>query len=217
MFQTNSTIQKTEKIIHKRIKLTMNVSAFTHRIPLIYENGVCIMSRKNETKKTEKIDAKRESKNRDACQQAFLISLLVVNGYEIRINKLYKTGNITIQMFTISTIIKNGQEVFNENQIHSKDIKERRQYIDAMTNDSLIALLRKEGYEIEERKTRKTVNPDSISMKRIGSIFSETKFFSFNKLVDNGRKVHDIIRDKVSTKNGLTIQPYDPLLSSIFC
>ena len=118
-------------------------------------------------------------------------------------------------MFTISNIIKNGEEVFNEKQIHSKDIKERRQYIDAVTNDSLIALLRKEGYQIEERKTRKTVNPDAISMKRIGSVFSETKFYSFNKLVDNGRKVHEIIRDKITTKNGLTIQPYDPLLTSI--
>ena len=187
-------------------------SAFTHRIPLIFQNGVSNMIRERTETRGNKIHAKRESKNRDACQQAFLIALLVKNGYEVAIKRLYKRGNITIQMFTISEISKNGIILFNESQINMKEtvIKERKQYVDAITNDVLIDFLQKEGYEIEERKTRKVVKPNSVSMKRIGSIFSREEFFSFNKIVNSGKKFNEIIRSKISTKEGCTIPAYFP-------
>ena len=193
------------------------LSAFTISLPLINEgNEIYSIKRIIQKDDKNKMDAKRESKNRDAFQQSFLIGKLVECGYQITINRLYKRGNITHQMFTIDSISKNGINQFLETQkiIEEHKYKEKRQYLDAETNECLINLLKKEEFTIEERKTRKVVKEGSIAMQRIASVYYNGKFYGNTEIMKIGCFYNQIIKNKISTKNGVTLLPFDPIFNS---
>ena len=97
-------------------------SAFQKVIPLTSEDGITFrikdvsFLRNFHSSKEEKIDAKRESKNRDACQQGFLVGIVNSLGYEVEVNRIYKRGNVTFQMFTINCVRKDKKIVFKPSE-----------------------------------------------------------------------------------------------------
>ena len=208
------------------------MSAFTHKIPLMTEDGKIFTMNlmkmreqhhhqelipphsesktesKGEFKSDSKIDAKRESKNRDACQQSFLIWLLTSIDYEIELNRLYKRGNITFQMYTIKSIQKDGRTVVDPNSFtfEYNGLKEKRQYTDAVTVNMMIELLIQEGFEIEERKTRKVVKRNSIGMRRLMKISNGNVQFDFKEIIEIGKECYLEIRNRISTRQGYLVQ-----------
>ncbi|BFU24347.1 hypothetical protein KM1_104850 [Entamoeba histolytica HM-3:IMSS] len=198
-------------------------SAFITRVPFHIEDGnVFVMNYEEKKVKNEMINAKRESKNRDAAQQAFIVGVLSQSGYEVNINRLYKRGNMTYQMFTINNVKKDDKVVFDASHLEFEydGLKEKRQYLDAITNNYLIELLNKCGVIVEERKTRKVIKPNSIAMKRLNSVTINGKFFGFRHINEIGCHFNQIIRSRTSTKSGSVVLPYDvsfecPNLSSI--
>ena len=193
------------------------ISAFTKRIPLYSADGKTFTTTKIEIRSDEsKIDAKRESKNRDACQQAFLIGLLSERGYEVEINRIYKRGNVTFQMLTIKNVKKDGKVIFDTNNFDFEyhGLKEKRQYTDAMTINCMIDILISEGFQIEERKTRKVVKPNSIGMKRISKIYNDEICYEFKEIISMGKEMYKDIRNKISTKKGFVIQQNDLSISN---
>ncbi|ELP84684.1 hypothetical protein EIN_173590 [Entamoeba invadens IP1] len=189
-------------------------SAFEVRFRLVQDahNVFSICKETCEAKRVRNICcAKRESKNRDAAQQSFLVGALIAFGYEVSINRLYKRGNLTFQMFTIPNIRKNGVKVFDADHLgfEYKTLKEKRQILDAITNNTMVYLLEQNRCYFEERKTRKITRDDGISMKRLNSAIINGRHFDLKQINEAGCHFNQTIRTKITTKEGMTIKPFD--------
>ncbi|ELP90833.1 hypothetical protein EIN_359160 [Entamoeba invadens IP1] len=198
----------------------MPMSAFDHRVILLtispnvflYKDTPTIPQTPTKTYSHKHIDqAKRNSKNRDAFQQSFLLGMLVKCGYNVYVNKLYKKGSITHQMFTVNIVQKNETTVFNANSLifQYDSLKQKRQYLDALTNNTILNLLTQNGCVIEERKTRKVCKNNSILMKRVNSIKYRDETFDQKQIIKLGAFLNQKIRERTSTKEGVMIKAFD--------
>ncbi|KAL7721668.1 Uncharacterized protein QTN25_001325 [Entamoeba marina] len=187
------------------------VSAF-RKLQLTEEfPNIFVVKERLKSSKIEMVNAKRESKNRDAAQQAFLIGALSQMGYNIEINRLYKKGTTTFQLFTINTISSNHTLEFDVNKLHIpfEGLKERRQYLDAVTNNKIIELLEIGGATFEERRTRKVKKENSVSMKRIMKMTIQGQSYDMTQILAIGKRINDLIKQSMSTKKGIEIVAYD--------
>ena len=193
----------------------MTPSAFIEYRVYSTDGKIFEMKKEDEIRKS-KTDAKRISKDQDAYQQSFLISLLVCNGFEIVINRLYKKSNLTSQTFSIQSISRDDFVYFNQDTFQTQytNLKEKRQNLDCYVNNLMIQLLENEGYVFEERKTRRVIKSFSIKMKRIKSFYHHGKIVSNVQLLEEGKICHQNIRSRISTKHGCVLLPNDYILRS---
>lgn len=166
--------------------------------------------------KMYKTEAKRLTQNRQVYQQSYLIALLNSHGYEFIINPLYKKGKILSQMFTFQRISKDGCVYYNENYFQTicNNLKERRRNLDATVNNILITLLKREGYFVEEKNTRKLLIEHNIKMVRIKSISYNRKRNNTVQIYDKGKKCYEYLRSHLTTKNCFILPPYEYSLNS---
>ena len=168
----------------------------------LYHEGNHVFSLKKDTnsKKDQVLISKRNGTNRDACQQSFLISLLIFLGFEFHINKLYKKGKTTLQLYTINSIFYNGECKFNQQMLTDlpSDQKLRRRNIDSITNRIMIDLINqfdicslslkkgKTGTKCEEmmRLTKAIVNKREYETDEIYSIGHEVNY-QINQLLNS--------------------------------
>ena len=190
-------------------------SPFT-RYPLYSKDGITFELKKEDEIRKIKTDAKRVSKDQDAYQQSYLISVLNVHGFEIVINRLYKKSNLTSQTFSIQSISRDGIVYFNQDTFESTytNLKEKRQNLDCYVNNLMIHLLKQEGYVFEERKTRRVIKSFSIKMQRIKSFIYNGKCVTNHQLLEEGKFCHANIKSRITTKHGCILEPNDYSLKS---
>ncbi|ELP86903.1 hypothetical protein EIN_445300 [Entamoeba invadens IP1] len=161
------------------------------------------------TKKTEVVNdsinnisrllqAKRASADRDAAQQGFLISVLALNGFEVKMNKLYKKGKTTHQLYVIDLITREGTVYFNLNDFHlpSENLKQKRRSQDALTNNILIEIAEKFCGAVFKLKNGKKSNV-CIPMKRIQTANVNGVFYTAEKILVDGIYENENIRDNL--------------------
>lgn len=179
-------------------------------------DGKVFEMRKEDEIRKSKTDAKRISKDQDSYQQSYLITSLNNQGYEIRINRLYKKSHLTSQTFSIQSISRDGIEYFNQDHFETfyTNLKEKRQNLDCYVNNLMMNLLEKEGYNFEERKTRRVIKSFSIKMRRIKSFYYNGKIITNTQLLDDGKICHNKIKSRISTKHGCILEPNDYIICS---
>ena len=144
------------------------------------------------------VEAKRESTNKEAIQQSFLIHLLITNGYTIKIGKIYKRSDYTRHVFKIEEIRDSEDYLIYEIDEKIKEIKDmklRRRKIDSEANEIMIKEIEKLGGEIKLRRTKgcKIYEP----IKRIKSIKIGEIKFKKDEIQYIGKKMNDYITLKV--------------------
>ncbi|KAL7720026.1 Uncharacterized protein QTN25_002555 [Entamoeba marina] len=190
------------------------------KLPLVQdiddENVYSVLENSEEVMKKNMLLAKRTSKNREAVQQAILIALLNMFGYDVEINKPYKKGNTTMQLYTIQEISTRNDVVWSTSLLSYEyhTAKEKRQYLDAITNNIMISILQKHGVIVEERATRKGTKECCILMKRINTITSGNYLFELEKLNEIGKNINMIIHNRL-IKCSVVIQHHDQQLMKI--
>lgn len=151
----------------------------------------------------EMLEAKRNSKNRDAAQQSFLIGLISLLGYDIEINKLYKKGKTTNQLFTINSIKKNETTIFKTYDVVPEvaDLRDKRRCLDAVTNAKLLNILSQyEWISITEKKCRLSKYGNSIGMRRLKSITIGKSTLKMKDICEIGKNVHQFITSTMGEK-----------------
>ena len=144
-----------------------------------------------------KLEAKRQSKNRDAIQQSFLIKKLHECGFDITIAKLYKKGMTTMQLFRIKRILYHGVEYFNERKlVFNGDMKMVRRDIDAYTNNTLLDLLQQNKHVVMKEKKLKE-GTKSVGMRRFNRITIDDESFDGNTIESIGKEVYAFILNHV--------------------
>lgn len=162
------------------------------------------------------MDAKRASKNRDAAQQGFLISVLLRLGYDVTVNCLYKKAFTTRQLFTIRSITRDDQVVFDFSTLPkpSGDFKEKRQCIDALTNNAIIRIICSNGARVIERRTRGVSKKHLVNTIRIASAKVMGDEFSMEQIEQVGIECNDAINRLSSFTHGsFTLKSTDPMAS----
>ena len=104
------------------------LSAFT-RQPLQQETSTIFVyncQEDSETSRHSLLQAKRESNNRDAAQQAFLIVLLVQFGYNIKVHRLSKEGKTMNQLFRIERIWKGERTYYDRDDCGTDDYSSKK-------------------------------------------------------------------------------------------
>ncbi|ELP89436.1 hypothetical protein EIN_390610 [Entamoeba invadens IP1] len=163
---------------------------------------------KTETKaksyQVEMLKAKRNSKNRDAAQQAFLIGMAASFGYQIDINKLYKKGKTTSQLFTINSISKDNKFLFKTHDVvpEVEDLRDKRRCLDAVTNSTLLdIIIATIGVKVCEKKCRISKYGNSIGMRRIKALRFGGCNFSTKEITEFGNRIHNNILNHMGTKS----------------
>ncbi|GAB1220499.1 hypothetical protein ENUP19_0054G0072 [Entamoeba nuttalli] len=170
-------------------------------------------NKRQETYQEEMLNAKRKSKNRDAAQQSFLIGLLATFGYELKINKLYKKGKTTSQLFTINSIKKEGTLVYKSYDVvpEVEDLRDKRRCLDAVTNSKLLdlALSHPEVVAVE-KKCRISKYGHAIGMRRIKTLSLNGCTLRILDITKLGAQIHNMILEHMGEKDCLVnTQSYD--------
>ncbi|ELP91647.1 hypothetical protein EIN_206340, partial [Entamoeba invadens IP1] len=140
--------------------MSLHRSVFIRR-PLVEEakNVYTIRTTNPQQQKSiEALEAKRESRNRDAAQQSFLIGVAKTMGMTVTLHRLLKKGTTSSQIFLVESIALNGRTLFSEKDLpvlqeSSQDRK--RRMVDCLTNDAFINILQETGkISFFERKGR---------------------------------------------------------------
>ncbi|EKE42603.1 hypothetical protein ENU1_015820 [Entamoeba nuttalli P19] len=194
------------------------------KIPLtIDEDGsYVILDNSDEVVKKEQLVAKRESQNRVVIQQMFLVAVLNTIGFDIVLNKPHKRSTTTMQCFPISKISRGQQVIWDVEQedLKDKSSKEKKTYLDTMTNNLMILLLKQNNIVLKERSTRKGTKEDYIQMKRIESIAIGNGVINLIQSNEFGKRIYSKIQNRMQ-KDGLTLYHFDKeimnLLYSSIC
>ncbi|ELP86734.1 hypothetical protein EIN_307300 [Entamoeba invadens IP1] len=151
------------------------------------------------------LQAKRASVERDAAQQGFLILVLACNGFEVKVNKLYKKGRTTHQLYVIESITREGKVYFNLDTLHfpSENLKQKRRRQDTATNNAMIDIIEKFCGAQFVMKIGKKLSL-SIPMKRIHTVSIDGINFNSEKIMERGIYQNESIRDNL-TPEGCTI------------
>lgn len=152
----------------------------------------------------EMLSAKRNSKNRDAAQQSFLIGLAAMFGYEIEVNKLYKKGKTTSQLFIVNWIKKDASYTFKSYDVvpEVNDLRDKRRCLDSVTISRLIDIVAaRPGMIITEKKCRLSKYGHEIGMRRIKSLTYRGVHYSISDISRIGNTVHEYIMEHMGVKN----------------
>ncbi|ELP86106.1 hypothetical protein EIN_327530 [Entamoeba invadens IP1] len=189
-------------------------SAF-HHVNIIYEGGGMYREMREEEKQSEyyrsqnqnvlepnkhyqdeMLDAKRLSKNRDAAQQSFLIGWLGYLGYHVRVNRLYKKGKTTSQLFTVNSVSKDGKIIYKSSdvKISVDDLRDRRRCIDAVTNSWMIDTIKaKTNACLIEKKCRESKFGEIGVMRRLKKVEFLGSTLIPSDITEIGLNVHSFI------------------------
>lgn len=149
-------------------------------------------------KKEISIKAKRDSANRDACQQLFLIHFLLSHGYTIILRKPRKKSKKSLQLFIIDRIInKSGLILFDINSFSmtSSDEKINRRNLDAFTNSSMISLVKNCNCQINIKKGKKAEKTSQF--ERIERIISNDHIIMYSTIKSIGQKMYNIVEKQL--------------------
>ena len=153
-------------------------------------------------RKESAVKAKRDSTNRDACQQMFLIALLLHYNYSVIIRKPRKKSTKTLQLFVVDRIMDpTGMMVYDINNFssNSDDEKINRRNLDSHTNTTMIDLLKNHNayFEIKKgKKAEKTSQFDRIERVNIGN-----QMYSYSHIKNIGVAMNDVIRENIQNNN----------------
>ncbi|BFU25735.1 hypothetical protein EHI8A_092250 [Entamoeba histolytica HM-1:IMSS-B] len=188
------------------------------KIPLtIDEDGsYVILDNSDEVVKKEQLVAKRESQNRVVIQQMFLVAVLNNIGFDIVLNKPHKRSTTTMQYFPISKISRGQQVIWDVEQedLKDKSSKEKKTYLDTMTNNLMILLLKQNNIFLKERSTRKGTKEDYIQMKRIESIAIGNGVINLIQSNEFGKRIYSKIQNRMQ-KDGLTLYHFDKEITNL--
>ncbi|EDR29058.1 hypothetical protein EDI_008380 [Entamoeba dispar SAW760] len=188
------------------------------KIPLtIDEDGsYVILDNSDEAVKKEQLVAKRESQNRVVVQQMFLIAVLNNIGFDIELNKPHKRSTTTMQCFPISKIRLRQQIIWDAEQedLKDKSSKEKKIYLDTMTNNLMILLLKQNNIILKERKTRKGTKEDYIQMKRVESIAIDNGIINLSQSNEFGKRIYIKIQNRMK-KGGLILYQNDKEITNL--
>ncbi|KAL7720620.1 Uncharacterized protein QTN25_001853 [Entamoeba marina] len=148
--------------------------------------------------------AKRESINRDAAQQSFLIWLLNKKGYQIELYKLYKGGSTMYQLFKVKRIYNGNNKIFDIKDLDSNckvELKQRRRLNDINTNNALITILERDGVIFDKKKSRSTPTSHNITMKRIISVITDNEMFTSKMIQEKGFAVNNELKLEMKETN----------------
>ena len=155
-----------------------------------------------ERKKELSVKAKRDSTNRDACQQLFLIFLLLQNNYTVIIRKPRKKSTKTLQLFVIDRILSpEGATVYDINDFSSSSTDEKinRRNLDSHTNTTMINLLKEHNAYIEIKKGKKAEKTSQFDRVERVNFLNQNYTYSHIKTI--GNDMNTIIRDQIKTNN----------------
>ena len=153
-------------------------------------------------KKEMSVKAKRDSTNRDACQQLFLISLLLQFNYTVIIRKPRKKSTKTLQLFVIDRIMNpSGTLVFDINDFSSTSTDEKinRRNLDSYTNATMIKLLKEHNGYVEIKKGKKAEKTSQFD--RIERVNIENQIYSYSHIKNIGNAMNEIIRNNIQNNN----------------
>lgn len=203
-------------------------SAFKH-IPqncLSYDNKICIY-RPNEVleKRQKQTEAKTRSENRTTFQECFLINELLQYGYIINIAKVYKKSSKLCTFFKLQSIKKDNIYNFKEEECKydiEKDfkngimsiaynLKSKRRYFNRRSNNVMINLLEKLGYEFSFKKNKKKSKsktfPNKYQANRIDKFIYNNNVYDAEYMYAVGKKLYFSIYDKVQKQDYEFTQP----------
>ncbi|KAL7714144.1 Uncharacterized protein QTN25_008216 [Entamoeba marina] len=148
--------------------------------------------------------AKRESNNRDAAQQSFLIWLLNKKGYQIVLYKLYKGGSTMYQLFKVKRIYKGNNKIFDVKDLESNctvELKQRRRLNDINTNNALITILEGDDVIFDKKKARSTPTSNNTKMVRIISVITGNEMFNSKMIQEKGFNVNKELKIEMKETN----------------
>lgn len=148
------------------------------------------------------VKAKRDSTNRDACQQMFLIALLLHMNYSIILRKPRKKSTKTLQLFVIDRIMNSeGNLVFDINNFssNSSDEKINRRNLDSYTNSTMIKLLENHNAYFEIKKGKKAEKTSQFD--RIERVNIENQNYGYSHIKNIGLSMNEIIRNNIQSNN----------------
>ncbi|KAL7714141.1 Uncharacterized protein QTN25_008407 [Entamoeba marina] len=188
----------------------------------LFEEEKNVFTIRKQPTTTETLSAKRESRNRDSAQQSFLFAIALKLGFRISVNKLYKKGSTTCQMFAIDKIYKENVVVYDSTTLpiySEKNAERRRRLVDCFSNDTLIHLLQEtEKVKFWERKGR-TFDANQNPLVHVGSsngvvfdagqnlkftrislvVFNDIEFHP-HYILECGKTINKLLKDHMATR-----------------
>lgn len=146
--------------------------------------------------------AKRESANRDAFQQHFLIATMVLLKHTVVIAKPRKKSTKTAQLYVIESITNaSGEKVFDHNEVvaTSSDEKINRRNFDSYVNNKMIEIARNNNCFVDFRETKKALK--TTQYERIERIVVNGIQRSQSEIREIGEKTNERIQELIKSKH----------------
>ncbi|ELP86504.1 hypothetical protein EIN_034150 [Entamoeba invadens IP1] len=188
------------------------------KVPLTTDkDGVfMVLESSDEATKKDQLLAKRESQNRLVVQQIYLISLLTQNGFDVLLDKPHKKSTVSLQTLPIHSIRYNNEVLWNTDtlKLDRQTAKERKVYIETLTNNLMITLLKQTGVDIRERQTRRGTKTSFIQLKRVDSLICGGFVLDLTSITQHARVLYNYLQENM-TKDGILIAKFDKKIKEL--